>query len=137
MSNESGVGVGMSMNSKVRSFRDLDVYKRLYDAMLVVVTKIIPKLPTEERFGLIDQMRRASMAPMAIIAEGYAKKNYKKDWLKYINDAIGECNEMIVHLSCCRDIYSQRVNSEMVNKLIDEYDISGKQLFRLGESWRG
>jgi four helix bundle protein len=120
----------------IRSFQDLDVYKRLRDAMIIVAKEVLPSLPKEEKFGLIDQMRRASKAPLAIIAEGYAKKNYKKDWMKYINDAIGECNEMIAHLSCCKDIYDQDISKEVIKKLIDEYDISGKQLYRLGESWR-
>ena len=120
----------------VRSFRDLDVYKRMYDAMLIVAKTVLPVLPKEEKFSLIDQMRRASKAPLAIIAEGYAKKNYRKDWVKYINDAIGECNEMIVHLSCCRDLYSACISKDLVGKLIDEYDICGKQLYRLGESWK-
>lgn len=120
---------------QVRSFQDLDVYKRLYNAMLSVITNILPQLPHEERFDLTDQMRRASKAPLAIIAEGYAKKNYKKDWLKYINEAIGECNEMIVHLNCCRDLYQNKLNIDLLEHLIKEYDISGKQLFRLGESW--
>ena len=120
----------------VRSFRDLDVYKRMYDAMLIVAKTVLPVLPKEEKFSLIDQMRRASKAPLAIIAEGYAKKNYRKDWVKYINDAIGECNEMIVHLSCCKDLYSKIINKEIVEKLINDYDIGGKQLYRLGESWK-
>ncbi|MFA5500544.1 MAG: four helix bundle protein [Candidatus Omnitrophota bacterium] len=120
----------------IRSFQDLDVYKRLREAMVIVAKEVLPSLPKEEKFGLIDQMRRASKAPLAIIAEGYAKKNYKKDWMKYINDAIGECNEMIAHLSCCEDIYDRDINKGVIKKLIDEYDISGKQLYRLGESWR-
>ncbi len=123
------------MREKVRSFQDLDVYQRLYSAMLGVMKEITPKLPPEEKYDLAGQMRRACKSPASLIAEGYAKKNYKKDWQKYINEAIGECNEMIVHLSCCRDLYADRVNLDTINKLIDEYNISGKQLFRLGESW--
>jgi four helix bundle protein len=103
--------------------------------MLLVMTEILPKLPNEEKFGLVNQMRRACKAPLAIIAEGYAKKNYRKDWIKYINDAIGECNEMIVHLTCCKDLYSNFADTSLLENLIKEYDISGKQLFRLGESW--
>ena len=80
-------------------------------------------------------MRRCCKSSLAIIAEGYARKNYKKDWLKYINEAIGECNEMIAHLSCCRDLYPDKISINATNKLIEEYDISGKQLYRLGESW--
>lgn len=118
------------------NFRDLDVYRRLYEAMLKVITKVVPKLPDNERFDLADQMKRASKAPIAIIAEGYAKKNYRKDWVKYINSAIGECNEMMVHLSCCKDLYGRSLDIELVESLIKEYDIAGKQLYRLADSWR-
>ncbi len=123
------------MNEKARSFQDLDVYQRLYKAMLLVIKDVIPKLPNEEKYDLADQMRRACKSPLAIIAEGYARKNYKKDWQKYLNGAIGECNEMIVHLSACRDLYRSNTNVVEVDKLIEEYNIAGKQLYRLAESW--
>ena len=123
-------------NIVVRSFPDFDVYQRLYKAMVIVMKEVIPNLPKEEQYDLTDQMRRSCKAPLAIIAEGYAKKNYQKDWIKYINQAMGECNEMIVHLSCCRDLYATKINVSVINNLIDEYTISGKQLYRLGESWK-
>lgn len=119
----------------VRSFLDLDVYKRLYSAMVRVSKEVTPKLPVFEKYDLVDQIRRASKAPIAIIAEGYARKNYQKDWLKYINEAIGESNEMIAHLSICRDIYGEKFDKNILNSLIKEYDICGKQLYRLGQSW--
>jgi four helix bundle protein len=120
----------------VRSFLDLFVYQNLYKAMVVVLTKIVPKLPKEEKYDLADQMRRACKAPAALIAEGYAKKHHKKEWYKYLDSAIGECNEMIVHLSCAKDVYSNYVDADLCRELIKIYDISGKQLFRLAESWQ-
>lgn len=119
-----------------RSFLDLIVYQNLYKAMITVLTKIVPKLPREEKFDLGSQMRRACKAPPALIAEGYAKKHHKKEWQKYLNDAIGECNEMIVHLSCAKDVYSSHADADLCQNLIEIYDISGKQLYRLAESWR-
>ena len=124
------------MYKPARSFEDLEVYKSLYKAMIIVLTKIVPKLPKEEKYDLADQMRRACKAPVALIAEGYAKKNHQKQWQKYLDDAIGECNEMIVHLSCCRDVYAQSVDSKLCRELIETYNISGKQLYRLAESWK-
>ena len=123
------------MNSTVRSFSDLDVYKRLYQLMLSVHKNVLIHLPREERFELGSQLRRSSKSPVALIAEGYARKNYRKDWQKYIKEAIGECNEMIVHLSCCRDLYAEHTDVTLLNSLIEGYDIGGKQLYRLGESW--
>lgn len=76
------------------------------------------------------------MAPCAIIAEGYAKKNQKLGWKKYLNDAIGECNEMITHLTYVRDLYPDRIDVGLCDKLIETYDVSGKQLYRLAQNWQ-
>lgn len=119
-----------------RSFQDLRVYQNLYQAMVTVLTKIVPKLPQEEKYDLGDQMRRACKSPLALIAEGYAKKHHRKSWQKYLDDAIGECNEMITHLSICKDVYGKYVDVKLCEELIQVYDISGKQLYNLGKSWR-
>lgn len=119
----------------IRSFLDLDVYKKSYQAALLVNKDIIPKLPTTEKYDLIDQLRRASKAIPAIIAEGYARKHHKKDWQKYIDQGIGEANEMIVHLSLVKDLYARCVNVKLCEELIKTYDIIGKQLFNLGKNW--
>ena len=119
-----------------RSFLDLEVYQNTYKAALLVNLQILPKLPDEEKYSLKDQMRRSSKAIPALIAEGYAKKNHQKDWQKYLDDAIGECNEMITHLSFTKDLYSEKIDSNFCEDLIKIYDISGKQLFNLGKSWK-
>ena len=131
----SGAGVRVS-EGKVRSFQDLDVYKRLCDALKIVSEEIIPKLPSHEKFDLADQIRRASKAPIAILAEGYAKRSYNREWLKYINDCIGECNEMMAHLGICKSIYIKYFESTLLDQLVEQYDICGKQLYRLGQSWQ-
>lgn len=121
---------------RVVSFTDLDVYQRLYRLSLVVHKEIIPKLPVKEKYGLKDQLRRSTKSPCALIAEGYARRQTGKQWKKYLRDAIGECNETIVHLSFARDLYPKLVDTKLCEKLIKEYDISARQLFRLGESWK-
>lgn len=120
---------------KVVGFADLNVYKNLYQAMLRVHKEVLPNLPSSEKFGLIDQAGRASKSPCALIAEGYARRTSGKEWKKYLRDAIGECNEMIVHISMIRDLYGMLVGIQVCNELISVYDISGKQLYRLAESW--
>lgn len=120
----------------IKSFQDLEVYQRLYKAMILVHKEIVPKLPKEEKFDLGDQMKRASKGAPALIAEGFAKRYQVKQWKKYLNDTVGECNEMIHHLSVCIDVYSQYVNVETCKEVIDIYDISCKQLTKLGQSWK-
>lgn len=130
-----GVVLSSSMTSRppARSFLDLDVYKLLYKASLKVIKEVIPQLPKSEKFDLGGQMNRACKAPPALIAEGYAKKHQKRAFGKYIDDAIGECNEMITHLSFARDL--GYVDTRLCDELIKAYDIAGKQLYSLGKSW--
>lgn len=120
----------------IKSFQDLHVYQNLYRVMILVLTKIIPEMPKEEKYDLVDQIRRACKAGPALIAEGFAKRYQKKNWQKYINDTIGESNEMIHHLSVCIDVYSQYVDKKLCEEAIDIYDISCKQLTNLGKSWQ-
>lgn len=125
----------MEDRKPIKSFKDLIVYQNLYKAMVLVLTKVIPKLPKEEKFDLVNQMQRACKSAPAQIAEGYAKKHHKKSWQKYIDDAIVECNEMIHHLSCCKDVYYNFIDMKLCEQLIDTYNITGKQLYNLGKNW--
>ncbi|MBI2442555.1 MAG: four helix bundle protein [Candidatus Levybacteria bacterium] len=124
------------MNQAARSFLDLEVYKSTYEAAIAVNKQIVPLLPPEEKYDLADQLRRASKSIPAVIAEGYARKNHQKDWQKHLDDSIGECNEMITHLSFAKDLYAHLVSVELCDQLIDTYNIAGKRIYTLARSWR-
>ena len=119
----------------IKSFYDLIVYQNLYKAMMLVLTQIISKLQKEEKFDLVDQASRACKAAPAILAEGFAKRYQLRQWKKYLNDVIGECNEMIHHLSVCKDIYSRYVDTAVCDETINLYNLSCKQLTKLGQVW--
>ena len=120
---------------KITTYRDLEVYQRAYSACLLVMKEIVPKLPQSERFDLKDQLSRSSKAVPRLIAEGFVKKHQKAGFQKYLDDAMAESNETGVGLSQSKDIYEQNVNVEICENLIGEYDIIGKQLYRLRGAW--
>ncbi len=120
----------------IKSFHDLDVYQLSYQAAIRVIKELLPMLPKNERWDLMDQMRRASKAVPALIAEGYAKKHQRKNFRKYLDDALGECNEMIVHLSFCKELYATTEGLPLCELLIDQYDKAGRQLYRLAQHWQ-
>jgi four helix bundle protein len=121
---------------RITSFRDLEVYRNSYAAMLIVMKDIVPKLPDSEKYDLRSQLSRACKAIPRLIAEGYAKRHQKAGFQKYIDDAMGECNEMVVSISQCRDIYPKFiVDVKRCDELIDMYDKTGRQLYKLGNSW--
>jgi len=125
----------MENKAVIKSFRDLRVYQSLYSAMTIVLTKIIPTLPKEEKYDLVDQMRRCCKACPALLAEGFAKRFQKINWQKYLNDTIGEANEMIHHLSVCIDIYPKNVDVNLCKETINTYDICCRQLTSLKKAW--
>ena len=98
----------MVERKRITSFKDLEVYQNSYNAMLTVMKEIVPKLPDSEKYDLRDQLSRACKAIPRLIAEGYAKRHQKAGFQKYIDDAMGECNEMVVSLCQARDILKCR-----------------------------
>ncbi|MCX5712764.1 MAG: four helix bundle protein [Candidatus Omnitrophica bacterium] len=120
---------------KIISFKDLIIYKNSYAGSITIMTKLLPKLPPEEKYDLRDQLSRSCKAIPRLIAEGYAKRHQKAGFQKYLDDALGECNEITVSLSHAKDIYSRYVDTKLCEELIILYDICGKQIYRLSESW--
>ncbi len=123
----------MDTKKKIISFRDLDVYKNTYNACLRVHVNILPLLPDREKFNLYDQLNRSSQAIPRLIAEGYAKRHQRAGFQKYLDDTLAECNETIVSLEQVRDLYA--CNTSECTKLIDIYEIAGRQIYRLKEVW--
>ena len=120
---------------KIISYKDLEVYQRAYDTCLIVMREIVLKLPETEKFDLRDQLSRSSKAIPRLIAEGFAKKHQKAGFQKYLDDAMAESNETQVGVCQSRDIYPKYVDLGICDYLICEYDIIGKQIYRLREAW--
>jgi four helix bundle protein len=99
------------------------------------MTQLLPKLPESEKYDLKDQLSRSTKAIPRLIAEGYAKRHQKAGFQKYLDDAMAECNETIVGLEMCRDIYKQQIKGFHIDEYIEIYDKAGRQLFKLSEAW--
>jgi four helix bundle protein len=117
----------------IKSFRDLEVFQTTYKLSIILAKDILTLLPAREKFDLTDQLSRSSKAIPRLIAEGYAKKHQKAGFQKYLDDAMAECNETIVGLEHCRDIYN--FNKSEIDNLVDLYDKSARQLYKLSIAW--
>ena len=119
----------------ITSFRDLQVYQNSYSACIEVMTKIIPSLPDSEKFDLKRQLSSSVKAIPRLIAEGYAKRHQKYGFQKYLDDAMAECNETIVGIEMCRDIFGSHIDRKLCHELVNIYDVCGRQLYKLREAW--
>jgi four helix bundle protein len=119
----------------ITSFKDLEVYQKSYKACISVMTQIIPNLPESEKFDLKHQLSESVKAIPRLIAEGYAKRHQRRGFQKYLDDAMAECNETIVGIEMCRDIFGEYVDMKLCEELVRIYDVCGRQLYRLRGAW--
>ncbi|MBO4350634.1 MAG: four helix bundle protein [Proteobacteria bacterium] len=69
--------------------------------LTVVIYQITKKLPDDERYGLISQMRRAAVSIPSNIAEGHARSSSPKDFKHFLMIARGSTAELDTQLLLC------------------------------------
>ena len=101
------------------SYRNLDIYLEARRLAIEVHTMSLT-LPKFELYETGSQIRRSSKSVTAMIVEGFARRRYKLDFIRYLIYAIAECDETIVHLDAIYDTRSL-TNSELYLKLKNAY----------------
>src|SRR4051812_44398977 len=89
-------------NEPAQSFRDLIVWQKSH-ALVLEVYRLTRRLPKEELFGLVSQMRRAAVSVPANIAEGF-KRRGKPDKARHMNIAQGSLEELQYFFILCADL---------------------------------
>ncbi len=79
------------------NYKDLEVWK-LARELSIEIHKMTLKLPKFEMYEEGSQIRRSSKSIRSNIVEGYGRRNYKNDFIRYINFSIASTDETIDHL---------------------------------------
>ena len=85
-----------------KGYRDLIAYQLAYK-MCMEIFEITKTFPKEEKYSLVDQIRRSSRSIPANIAEAWKKRLYPKMFISKIIDAAGETGETEVWLDVSKD----------------------------------
>jgi len=86
----------------MRDFTRLQVWQKSH-ALTLDVYRVTRSFPSDERYGLAQQLRRAAASIPANIAEG-AGRHTKADFARFIDIASGPVNETLCHLMPSRDL---------------------------------
>ena len=78
------------------SFKDLVVWQRSVE-LCIAVYKLTANFPSDERFGLTNQLRRASVSIASNIAEGYGKST-RGEYVQFLGHARGSVGELQTQL---------------------------------------
>ncbi len=103
----------------VESYRELIVWQKAIDLTLEIY-KLTDCYPTDEKFGLTGQMRRAAVSIASNIAEG-KYRNSRKDFARFLYQAFSSGGELEtqIHISKRLDIVKD-LNHSRVDKLLSE-----------------
>ena len=117
----------------VGSVRELNVYRMSFETAMEIY-ELSKNFPKEERFSLIDQIRRSSRSIPANIREGYAKRRYENVFIRHLNDAVGSCEETRTWLEFARDC--EYIKLEEFENLDSSYDELSAMIYSLMKNWR-
>jgi len=109
----------------VQSYKDLEIYQLSYE-LAVKVHRFTLKLPKYELYEEGAQLRKSSKGITSCIVEGYGRKRYKADFIKFLTYSHASCDETIVHLNFLNDIHEQ-FNIE-ISYFLDNYDKLGRKI---------
>ena len=77
---------------KIRSHKDLEVYKLAFKAAMEIF-EMSKKFPKEETYSLTDQIRRSSRSVCSNLAEAFRKRRYPKSFISKLSDSESEAAE--------------------------------------------
>jgi four helix bundle protein len=122
---------------RIRDYKELRVYLLAFESAMEIF-EASKRWPAEEKFSLIDQIRRSSRSVCTNLAEGWRKRRYEAAFVSKLSDSDGEAAETEVHLA-----FAKRCGylaGEKHTKLLDHYDHICRQLRTMMDdpaSWCG
>ncbi len=112
---------------KMRDFRKYEVWQLSYDFCLSIY-KISAKFPKEEAYGLVSQIRRASISIATNISEGCGREG-DKEFAAFLNIALGSANEAENLLLLANGL--QYIENEKSDGLLEQLNLIKKKIFLL------
>lgn len=109
----------------VGDYRELRVYQSAFESAMAAF-EMSKRFPAGERYGLTDQLRRASRSVCANIAEAWRKRRYPASFVSKLSDADAEAAESQVWLSFAHEC--GYLTADQQAELSDRYDHVCSQL---------
>jgi four helix bundle protein len=116
----------------IRGYRDLIVWRDSMD-LVVAIYRITATFPKQERYSLVDQLRRAAVSVPSNIAEGHGRSR-TGDYLRHLSVAVGSLSEVETQIQIARRL--DYLTEDDQTRLMDACTGIGKMLGGLIRSLR-
>jgi four helix bundle protein len=108
------------------SYKNLEIWQLSRD-VVIEIHKMTFTLPKFEQFEEAQQIRRSSKSCKATIVEGYGRRRYKKDYVKFLVYAHASNDETIDHLETLYETGSLS-DQQVFDVLMKKLDILGRKI---------
>ena len=109
----------MERKREIKHFRDLELYQRAFKAAMQIY-EITKSFPNEERYSLVDQIRRSSRAVCSNLAEAWRKRKYEAVFKNKLTDSMQEASETQCWLEF--SMACKYVDKPVFDELDNEYE---------------
>jgi four helix bundle protein len=109
------------------SYRNLEVWQLARETVIEIHVMTLEKLPKFEMFETGSQIRRSSKGVRSAIVEGYGRREYKQDFMKFLYYALSSNDETIDHLETLHETGSLS-DEALYRSIHDKLTILGKKL---------
>jgi four helix bundle protein len=121
----------------MKSYKDLDVYNLGLELFYISHTCTL-KLPKYEMYELGSQLRRSADSVPTNIVEGYGRKRYKADFIKFLTYSWASYLEFVFHIEKIAKLYPEVIENPDI--LISRYNELSAKIFNfikyVGENWK-
>ena len=109
------------------SYKNLEIWKLADEVVAEIHEMTLTKLPKFETFEEASQIRRSVKSVKSNIVEGYGRKRYKAEFIKFLVYSLGSNDETIDHLETLYKTKSLQ-DEVLYNYLHGKLEISGKKI---------
>jgi four helix bundle protein len=109
------------------SYKKLEIWQLADEVVKLIHEMTLAKLPKFEMYEEGSQIRKSSKSTKATIVEGYGRKQYKAEFIKFLVYSLGSNDETTDHLE---NLYNTKsLQDEVLYHLIHEkLEILGKKI---------
>ena len=100
----------------MKSYKDLEIYTQSFDIAVEIYLMTI-KLPNPDRFETGSQIRRSSQSIKDNIVEGYGRRKYKADFIKFLIYSHASLLESTSQAEFLNKVHPENGWNEIVEKL--------------------
>ena len=108
----------------MNSFKDLEIYKES-KKLAIKSHHFSLQLPKYEMYETGSQLRKATKSIVFNIAEGFGRRKYKDEFIRFLIFSQASCDEVYAQYDLLKEIYK---DLNEIEKLKEEYDILGKRI---------